>query len=137
MRSILRLALPALLVLATWTTPSTASPADDCFCAAIYDPVCGSDGHTYSSSCDANCANVQVVSQGDCPSVSFPCMCTSDYTPVCGEDGVTYSNQCNADCAGVQVGSQGECQEGCMCSEDYPPVCGENLEHMHPSWHSP
>ncbi|CAL1531456.1 unnamed protein product [Lymnaea stagnalis] len=53
-------------------------PAVDCsggvMCLAVYRPVCGSDGNTYSNACElgaANCAStkdewITVVSQGAC-----------------------------------------------------------------------
>ncbi len=39
---------------------------DECVCDAMYAPVCGSDGITYSNKCMATCAGVQPMYDGEC-----------------------------------------------------------------------
>lgn len=41
---------------------------DDFVCIEIYDPVCGSNGITYSNSCFAGVAGVDEYSSGECGS---------------------------------------------------------------------
>ena len=69
------------------------------------EPVCGCDGETYGSECQAHIHGVSVAAQGACPS----CVCPLIYQPVCGVDGVSYGNACAAGCADVEVDHDGEC----------------------------
>lgn len=77
-------------------------------CIEVYEPVCGSNGQTYSNSCHAGRAGVEIASQGECQGQAS-CVCPMNYAPVCGSNGQTYSNSCAANCAGVTF-SSGACQ---------------------------
>ena len=47
--------------------------AAGCVCPAVYQPVCGQDGKTYSNGCAAGCANMQVRHDGECGIDGDPC----------------------------------------------------------------
>jgi hypothetical protein len=118
---------------------------DEVQCLAVWDPVCGCDGQTYSNGCYAMKAGVSIdylgecvdgclenedcpedqycdKAIGDCDGVGecapYPDLCQDIWTPVCGCDGVTYSNVCYAHREGVNVAHDGECPGGCFDNED-------------------
>ena len=100
-------------------------PPAICVCIAQYDPVCGTNGQTYSNSCRAACENVQVDYVGQCNDNA--CACEEIYSPVCGTNGQTYDNRCEAGCDNVTVAYAGQCtEEGCDCPDEVNPVCGDD-----------
>lgn len=94
---------------------------EDALCPAVYDPVCGFDGKTYSNACEASIAHVKVAHKGRCD--SKPGLCDGIGGIPC-PDGLFCDHapgQCDvADAAGT-------CQEvpkADDCPESYRPVCG-------------
>lgn len=115
----------------------------------VPDPVCGTDGETYScGELEAQCHGAEVEHRGPCDE---PAACGSNgdcaegeicFAPtetcqppcdiqcireelVCGTDGVTYDcGAADAYCHGAEVAHEGRCGVPCICPRVYMPVCG-------------
>ncbi len=110
------------------------TPPPPVVCDRTMGPVCGSNGITYVSPCDAEDAKIAVKYAGKCQvttaPIEDPMVCTAQYDPVCGIDGKTYGNSCEAGAASVVVKYKGECgvtivpEDPMVCTAQYDPVCG-------------
>lgn len=94
---------------------SAMSPA----CGADYSPVCGCDGITYSNSCTARSAGMNIVHEGKCRGQT----CRYPNDDDCRDD--EFCKVETGDCRKRSTTISGKCTEKPeMCTLDYNPVCG-------------
>lgn len=90
-------------------------------CTSIYSPVCGCDGATYSSSCEAAAAGVSVRTRGKCePSAETACGGLRGLTCADGQycNYPPAANCGRADATGICAPTPGP------CTRESRPVCG-------------
>ncbi|XP_034825525.2 serine protease inhibitor dipetalogastin-like [Maniola hyperantus] len=119
-----------------------------CPCEYNYEPVCGSDGVTYTNQCLLECYSNNGVKKGKPPVTECTdgvtcsdCVCQSIYLPVCSMSGQTYPNECELSCENHRRAQEKRSLEylayraaclgpPCDCSTTASPVCGsDNVQY--------
>lgn len=70
-----------------------------CVCPDIWAPVCGENGVTYGNSCEAECADVRVVHEGECHTERPYCFSDEE----CGRGGYCDHSECLSPCSGDEA----------------------------------
>lgn len=101
----------------------TCVEEQSCICPAVFDPVCGVNGQTFSNGCHAACANADIAHDGECGIVGDPCGGLFGF--VCASEEM----RCRYDVSTFDApfpDAMGTCQAGNYC--DAPADCN-NLIH--------